>query len=233
MESRYLDQRRLRNLAIILALAATSVALALMVEYRYQRTASWRYTFMTWNLALAWIPVAAAFVADEASRSAWRPLRWIGIPLAMLWLLFLPNAPYLATDLIHLEPSYLVPFWYDAAMMFGFAATGVVLGLASLAFMQDSVRRLAGSTLSWLFTLGAIFFSAFGVYLGRFQRLNSWEVFSEPSLVVREVLNHLQNPSDLARAYEFTLLAGGCLLLTYAALILAARTSLRLLPRRR
>lgn len=224
--------RRLRNLLILVLLVALSAGCVALLKFRIQTSGSERYSFMTWNLFLAWIPVLAALLAHEMSRSAGALTRTASLPMAALWLVFLPNAPYMATDLIHLTERPQMPFWYDSAMMLGFAGTGVVLGLASLLFMQESVQRHLGRALGWLFAIAAITLSAFGVYLGRFERLNSWEVVSQPSVVLREVWLHLHDPLERAHAAELTLVMALLMLAAYLVLFSVTERGSRLLSQR-
>lgn len=81
--------------------------------------------FLIINLVLAWLPLLLALGVSRARH------RWAAAAFGLVWLAFLPNAPYLVTDLIHLSG------WYGQrwrhVLMFGFAAwTGVMLGVASL-----------------------------------------------------------------------------------------------------
>lgn len=226
------DRRHLRNLLVLLVLAALSLACTLLLGYRIRRTASSGYYFLTWNLMLAWIPVAAAFVAGEMLRTRLPVLKVLALPVAAVWLVFLPNAPYLATDLVHLQGSQRIYLWYDTAMLLGYAGTGVLLGFGSLLFMQDSVECLAGRAWSWLFVAGSLLLSSFGVYLGRFERFNSWEVFSSPAPVLEEVWLHVRDPFDYSHAYVFTLVIAALLLFSYAVLFGVATRGLGFLVRR-
>ncbi len=105
---------------------------------------------------------------------------WLLIVPAALWLIFLPNAPYIITDLWHLDERRPVPMWYDIGMLATFAWTGLFLAIASLNAMQNIVRDYYGHIVSWLFAFAAIGATGFGIYLGRFMRINSWDVFFQP-----------------------------------------------------
>ncbi len=63
--------------------------------------------WLFWNLGLAFMPVALAVPAYLLTswRKHWGP---ISLGLAIGWLLFLPNACYMVTDLIHLQGSQLI-----------------------------------------------------------------------------------------------------------------------------
>jgi uncharacterized membrane protein len=58
------------------------------------------------------------------------------------------------------------------------ALTGLIIGFVSLYLMQSAVRRMAGELVSWLFIVAVALLSGFGICLGRFLRLNSWDVVS-------------------------------------------------------
>ena len=143
---------------------------------RWVSSGAW---FLAWNLFLAWIPVAAAVAVYDLHR------RGVGLsrllPLAALWLLFLPNAPYLLTDLIHLG-SRDAPLWFDLVLFSAFAWTGAFLGFLSIYLMQVVVRRAHGALLGWALVGGSLLASGFGIYLGRSLRWNSWDFVTSPSL---------------------------------------------------
>ena len=104
------------------------------------------------------------------------------LPLAALWLLFLPNAPYLLTDLIHLGSRDDAPLWFDLVLFSAFAWTGAFLGFLSIYLMQVVVRRAHGALLGWALVGGSLLASGFGIYLGRSLRWNSWDFVTSPSL---------------------------------------------------
>lgn len=97
-----------------------------------------------------------------------------------MWLLFLPNAPYIITDLLHLRGNTDVPVWFDSLMVFSYAMAGLQAGLFSLYIMQRLVEKLLTRNLSYVFTTVCVWLASYGVYLGRFQRWNSWDVLTIP-----------------------------------------------------
>src|SRR4029077_8633784 len=76
--------------------------------------------------------------------------------LGGLWLLFFPNAPYIARDFVHLRHVPLSPYWVDAGTIAAFAWLGVLLGFASLYLMQTVVRQWRGVVAGWVFAVFAL-----------------------------------------------------------------------------
>ena len=128
-----------------------------------------------------------------------------------LWLLFFPNAPYIFTDLIHL-PWFYAHFWVDMVLILICALTGLVLGFVSLYLMHAIVARTFGRLTSWVFIALTAFASGFGIYLGRFLRLNSWDVVVQPAKVYHGVGSMLANPSGPPASLAFPVLFGMFLL---------------------
>jgi uncharacterized membrane protein len=183
-----------RQLAVLASLGfATALCLGLL-ELRAWHYGSSAHRGLVWNLFLAWLPALGAFAAYNLNRWPTR-FRWLPIiGLSLLWLLFLPNAPYLITDIIHLKQNRGVPLWYDLITLVAFAWTGLFLGLVSLYMMQMLVRRTMGNAASWFFALGALSLNGFGIYFGRFLRWNSWDVLFRPASLFNDLLEGLRNP---------------------------------------
>jgi len=86
------------------------------------------FIFLIWNLFLAWIPYWISILFAQGITKG-RP--WIiSLLLLSTWLLFLPNAPYIITDLLHLRWRHPIPHWFDLMVIFIFAYTGLKLGIA-------------------------------------------------------------------------------------------------------
>lgn len=187
-----------------------------LVVLRVELSGSLMYAFLVWNLWLAWIPWLAGQAFRTASRrraSAARQLGWFA-----LWLLFLPNAPYITTDLLHLAPRPLVPLWYDLALLLSCAGTGLLLGYMSLLEVQAAVEERYGRLKGWGVAASSLFLSGFGIYLGRFLRWNSWDVLTDPAGLFHAIAIRLLDPASHPRTYGVTLIFGSSLLLGYTAL---------------
>lgn len=176
-------------------------------------------TFLIWNLFLAWLPLLFAALAIWVER---RSLLLAILPAAA-WLAFLPNAPYLVTDLMHLAADSRVPVLFDTVMLFTFALYGLALGLVSLRWMQSAVARRWGRWLGWGFVLGTLGAAGFGIYLGRYVRWNSWDLVTRPELLLQDVLVRLVNPIQHWHTWAMTALFAGLLVFTYWLLTVLAR----------
>ncbi len=174
------------------ALVVASAASVGLLAIRMDRVGQPAFVFLTWNLFLAWVPFGLALgVAAVHRRGGPRPLLWT---LGAGWLLFLPNAPYILTDFIHLGRVGGAPLWFDAALIGSFAGVGLALGLASLLVVHRVVEARVGRILGWIVAVVSLMLSAVGVYLGRFPRFNSWDVVTDPSSLVAVVVERLADP---------------------------------------
>jgi uncharacterized membrane protein len=192
-----------RRLATILGLFAASLFCIALVVVRNVHTGNVNFRYLIWNLFLAWIPFAlAVFVYGRWSRRRGGVLLLV---LSGLWLLFFPNAPYIATDVVHLQHDPLSPYWYDAVTIAAFAWMGVLLGFASLYLMQTVVRQWRGVVAGWIFAFFAIALGSLGIYLGRFLRLNSWDALEHPSVLPRILHAVARDPFAYQEAIAVTL----------------------------
>jgi uncharacterized membrane protein len=217
----------------VLALTFASAASVALVLARIIATGNLRYSFLVWNLLLAWLPLLFALLACESYQNA--PARnWRFFGLGGAWLLFFPNAPYILTDLTHLTTRYYGlygqygHFWVDLMLILLCALTGLVLGFVSLYLMQSVVARMLGRPASWLFIATVAALSGFGIYLGRFMRFNSWDVFCRPVQLYRGIGNWVADPLANANSLMFPVLFGAFLFVSY--LMLYALTHLRPAP---
>lgn len=156
------------------------------------------FGFLLWNIFLAWLPLMMALAFSKSIKQG-KPLLYSGL-LLLLWLLLLPNAPYILTDLLHLRWRHPVPHWYDLMVLVIFAWTGWQLGIASLIEIFSSVKKVLSKRVAWLIISFAITLCAPGIYLGRVLRYNSWDIIHQPLEITRDLFLAIFTPWQMPGA---------------------------------
>lgn len=153
-----------------------------------------RFTFLIWNIILALIPFDLSLLGRLFKNSRWRYL------IGVVWLLFFPNALYMITDFSHLSSigvGLSTAFQFvEYAILAGGIFVGVTLGLTSLFILYPlfipNYQRLVNQAA----TFGVLSVcSSVAIYIGRFLRINSWDVFYQLHTTIASVLGVL-NQSD-------------------------------------
>jgi len=210
-----------RRIAVVASLAGLSLFVVGMLAVRMLYTGTSVHGWLAWNLFLAWIPFLLALLVYERARAgaSWRVL----VPLGLLWLAFFPNAPYLITDLKHLGHGAQVPVLYDVLLLSAAAWLGLLLGLSSLFLVHAIARRLVGALDAWALVVAVLALSSFGIYLGRVQRWNSWDVVVHPQSLALQIGGGLLHPLNHPRPLGLTVLLTSFLLVSYLVLYSFAR----------
>jgi uncharacterized membrane protein len=209
-----LRTRRFANerLVVLVGLGGASalcLALELAREHRYAAD----FHFLVWNLILAWAPLILALLVYDGYRRGGTLVRLA--PALALWLLFLPNAPYIVTDFVHLSARSRAPLWFDGVEVSAFAWTGMLLGFVSLYLVHAVLRHRLGAPTGWCVVLGVLALASMGVYLGRVKRWNSWDALTKPGARVAELQAHVGDPATLARGLGVTVVVTGLLAAAY------------------
>ncbi len=156
--------------------------------------------WMTWNLFLAFIPLALSiwlFRRDKRSRSwVW----WLGFAV---FYAFLPNAPYLLTDVIHLidDIRTIQSVWIITLVIIPVYLVVILAGfeayVISLINMGHYLHRIGKS--QWILGMELIThaLSAVGVYWGRFLRFNSWDFVTQPDTVITQGIEEILGKQPL------------------------------------
>jgi len=212
-----------RRIAVVASLAGLSLFVVGMLAVRMLYTGTSVHGWLAWNLFLAWVPFLLALLLYERARAgaSWRVL----VPLGLLWLAFFPNAPYLITDLKHLGHGAQVPVLYDVLLLSAAAWLGLLLGLSSLFLVHAIARRLVGALDAWALVVAVLALSSFGIYLGRVQRWNSWDLVLHPASIGDQIGSGLLHPLSHPRPIGLTVLFTSFLLVSYLALYSFARLS--------
>ncbi len=167
--------------------------------------------WMTWNLFLAFIPLALSVWLFRRQRGgSW--VWWLGF---LSFYAFLPNAPYLLTDVIHFIDDIrqiqsvwmitlvLIPV-YLVVILGGFEA--YVISLINLGYY---LHRIGKS--KWIFAVELIThaLSAVGIYWGRFLRFNSWDFITQPDAIITKGVEEILGKQPLVIiALTFVILWG-------------------------
>ncbi len=159
-------------------------------------------------LSLAWL---AGVVVVALGISLWLFKRsytskvwvwWLGLAV---FIAFLPNAPYVLTDIIHLirgTSSGTIKVWvialvfipvHLAAIMVGFEAYVISLLNVNFYLKQRQLNRLVLPSELGLHALCAV-----GIYLGRFIRLNSWDFIVDPTSVLLSTMDTFTQKRPIA-----------------------------------
>lgn len=212
------------QLSLLTILVLSSSLSVTMVAARVLYSGAGTYTFLVWNLFLAWVPLFSALGLWAVARlRPWTALG-LGMPLFLCWLAFFPNAPYIVTDFLHLSERNSAPLWYDLLMLFSFAWNGLVVGFTSLWIVQNVIAQRWGNGSSWLIVTGTLAASGFGIYLGRFLRWNSWDILMNPYLLAYDIWHHIADPFAHPRTIVMTLLFSTFLTLAYMTISLLGKT---------
>jgi uncharacterized membrane protein len=207
----------------MVALIFASVAGCFLLAGRVVVTGEWSYSFLAWNLFLAWIPFCLSVQVERLEQCRVSP-RWHLAAAGAAWLFFYPNAPYIFTDFIHLGTRAGGRFWVDLVLILWFALTGLVLGFVSLFLMHRVCVRRFGRLTGWVFVALVSVLSGVGIYVGRFLRWNSWDVVLNPVDLFWDLLHWLGGMPARPVHAVLPFLFGSVLFVAY--LILFALTQL-------
>lgn len=140
---------------------------------------------LIWNMFLALLALDFAAWARFSKRA---DLKILFIPL---WLFFYPNTFYMLTDIVHMHFTSTVLWEHTSMILFMLYVPsillGVLSGILSLRYVFDSLG-LKQPYLR-LFLIGLLsFVASFGIHIGRYARLNTWDIFIHPVFVAEQIV---------------------------------------------
>ncbi len=168
-----------------------------------------------WNLLLLFIPfwlcrgLIRYWQSTQLKKTRQKAAAFI---IGFIWLLFIPNAAYIITDVRHLagycavnSPAHVCP---ESVWMIIFFFTYAVIGWIALVVllnqMRDFIKQAAGRRPALVFIIGVIPLVAAGVLLGLINRWNSWEIFLYPAAIVKSALIYVTDPVYFMNWLAFT-----------------------------
>ena len=176
---------------------------------RIVHTRTITFVFLPWNLFLAFLPMVFSHWLHKTNDkvSAWC--------MFGLWLLFFPNAMYIVTDLFHLKESGAAPQWFDLLLLFSAALTGVLMGMSSLQNVEKFLKAKLSPRLVHASVFGIFLLCGYGIYLGRYLRWNSWDIFTQPFGLLLDIAHDVRHPFRAIDTWALTGLFATWLFLLY------------------
>lgn len=176
------------------------------------------YAFLGWNLFLASIPLTIQTLIPRIRQHTTGIKRKLSlIASGGIWLLFLPNAFYLLSDFMHLNPQVLVNkradenhyaihyargdaiYMLDSLLLVSATLFGAIVGGIALHYAYRSLRYRFQKFVSLTVISIGMFLVSTGVYIGRYGRWNSWDAIYRPWDVCIDLINTLSDPAILYR----------------------------------
>jgi uncharacterized membrane protein len=164
------------------------------------------FLYIFWNLFLALIPFIVSLLLLEFHKKGKLKIL-IFIIGTVIWLLFIPNAPYLVTDFIHLGESRTIPILFDTILLFSSAYLGMIFFFYSLSHMEEIIKKFISKKWTIIVIIGFILLISLGIYIGRFLRFNSWDIFINHYSLLKNIWKiFTENSVKYWNVYWFTLL---------------------------
>jgi uncharacterized membrane protein len=195
------QNNRLHISVLLLLMTFFSFGLSVLRVYLSN---SLSYIFLNWNLFLAFIPWAISTIVIVKKINN----KFLLFILIISWLIFFPNSPYILTDFFHLNYRFHIPVWYDFIEILSFAWTGLIFGFVSLMDIEFLLGQYINKKIISVLLVVFLFLGSFGIYLGRFLRWNSWDIFTNPFCLISDISDRIINPLNHPRTWGLTILMG-------------------------
>jgi uncharacterized membrane protein len=178
---------QLKELNILKMFGVVTLINLAMLFTRNMIEGNTHYNFLIWNLFLGFVPFLVAYILLIFNAKI---KIFIFLILNGIWLLFYPNAPYMMTDLIHVQ-SQSSTVIYDTLIIYSISTHSLFFGFYSLRWIVELWEQRYSRRIAILVLIISIVLSGLGNYLGRILRLNSWDIFTHPGKVFLDVWHHL------------------------------------------
>ncbi len=198
------NKTAVEDLRLISVLVLATLCCLGLAQYLRVQSDKNMFNFLSWDVFLAWVPFILSTIIRYISSKKITKLSLIGIGLlSVVWLFFLPNSAYLFTEIIHsfryLDAQgearfwFQMDFWYSLTVTFGVAIIGLFLSICSIHQVHRLLNRMMSRVSSMLIIAVIILLSSLGVYIGRFNRWNSWDLLSQPEQILRDLMTDISS----------------------------------------
>ena len=141
---------------------------------------------LVWNMFLALVALDFSLVSYYTSKKV---VRGLG---AILWLFFYPNTFYMLTDIVHMQFTSTVLWNKTSLILYMLYVSSILFGvLCGIESVKNIVLtfKLKNYYLRLLFIGVLSLISSFAIHIGRYARLNSWDIFTRPKTVISEIID--------------------------------------------
>ncbi len=149
------------------------------------------------NFILALIPLIISVLIFSFRNFTHKNILWW--PLFFVFLIFLPNAPYVLTDYFHLLSAFNF-YTNKFFVLFVLVPAYVIYILLCLELFTLSLLMLCRYLIRNNYKTHilpveriSLLLCSFGIYFGRFQRLNSWEIITKTNQLLKEIFSNTTN----------------------------------------
>jgi len=206
----------LKNLKVpksILYLLGLALILNILRVFLFGNTS---FLYILWNIVLAFVPflISLILLLRTNKENIVKPFFIIGF---IIWFIFLPNAPYVVTDFIHLGRIHAVPVMFDIFLLFASAGVSLLMGLYSISHMEKMLLLKFSKKITNITIAIIILFTSFGVYLGRYFRFNSWDFFISHNSLMESIWKIFTESNNYANVYGYTLLFFAFIYISYVS----------------
>ncbi|MBS1746315.1 MAG: DUF1361 domain-containing protein [Bacteroidetes bacterium] len=169
--------------------------------YRCIFAENFHYTFLLWNLLLAFVPYSISKKLQHK-----RDKKFSGILLLLGWLLFFPACIYPLTDILHLHITDNFSMVYDGIMIFTFGIAGLLPGMLSLKNIEIYLKKHTSGFFAKVSLLFFITLSSYSACLVGILHIRSWNIIFDFKRMIFASGRGLSNPADHFNIISFVLL---------------------------
>jgi len=150
--------------------------------------------WIIWNLFLAFIPLILSFWLFLGGSKRRSLFWWLGL---IVFIVFLPNAPYLLTDIIHLIEAIRAGYsiWITTLVFIPLHFLAIWVGweayVVSVINQSHYLKKNGAAKFVFASEIITHALAAIGIFLGRFRRFNSWDLVTKPDILFVSTLSDL------------------------------------------
>jgi len=162
--------------------------------------------WMGWNIFLAFVPFFISLFIFK--KNNWEnskfPLKFLLVIFFILFYFFLPNSPYVLTDIIHLVrqiKDYRYFSLSDNEIIVFLIPQYLIFIFLGFSFYVLSFQRMLHFLMEcnfdivtiWIIKIINPFLMAIGIFLGRIYRFNSWDILSNSEGIIKSTIEGFSN----------------------------------------